>query len=61
MAFTDATFSFCDAFAEEITKQVKWQANGPASDDLYANRQRDREVLGAEYLPSQIVQERCVH
>jgi hypothetical protein len=52
MAFTDDTFSFSDAFAEEITKQVKWQANGPASDDLYANRQRDREVLGAEYLPS---------
>src|SRR5437899_716270 len=51
MAFTDATFSFTDGFAEEIAKQVKWQANGPASDDLYANRQKDREDLGAEYLP----------
>jgi hypothetical protein len=51
MAFTDATFSFSDNFAEEITKQVKWQANGPASDELYANRQKDREDMGAEYLP----------
>jgi hypothetical protein len=51
MAFTDATFSFTDGFADEIAKQVKWQANGPSSDDLYANRQKDREDLGAEYLP----------
>jgi hypothetical protein len=51
MAFTDATFSFTDNLAEEITKQVKWQANGPASDELYANRQKDREDMGAEYLP----------
>ena len=51
MAFTDATFSFTDGFAEEIAKQVKWQANGPAGDDLYANRQKDREDMGAEYLP----------
>jgi hypothetical protein len=51
MAFTDATFSFTDNLAEEIAKQVKWQANGSASDDLYANRQKDREDMGAEYLP----------
>jgi hypothetical protein len=51
MTFTDATFSFTDGFAEEIGKQVKWQANGPASDDLYANRQKEREDMGAEYLP----------
>jgi hypothetical protein len=51
MAFTDATFSFTDGFAEEIAKQVKWQANGPGGDELYANRQREREDVGAEYLP----------
>jgi len=51
MAFTDATFSFTDTFEEEIAKQVKWQAAGPTSDDLYANRQRDREELAAGYLP----------
>jgi Peptidase family M1 domain len=51
MTFTDATFSFTDGFAEEIAKQVKWQASGPASDELYANRQREREDMGAEYLP----------
>ena len=51
MTFTDATFSFTDGFAEEIAKQVKWQASGPGNDDLYANRQRDREDTGAEYLP----------
>jgi hypothetical protein len=51
MIFTEATFSLTDTFAEEIAKQVKFQANGPASDDLYANRQRDREEVAAEYLP----------
>src|SRR5947209_19653963 len=51
MTFTDATFSFTDGLFDEIAKQVKWQANGPASDDTYANRQKDREELGAEYLP----------
>ena len=50
LTFTDATFSFTDNFADEIAKQVKWQA-GTASDELYANRQREREDLGAEYLP----------
>jgi peptidase M1-like protein len=48
--FIDATFSFTDNFAEEIAKQVKWQA-GAATDELYTNRQREREDLGAEYLP----------
>jgi len=51
MAFTDATFSFTDGLLDEIAKQVKWQATGPSADDLYANRQREREELGAEYLP----------
>jgi hypothetical protein len=51
MAITEATFSFTDTFAEEIAKEVKFQASGPASDDLYANRQRDREEVAAEYLP----------
>src|SRR5258708_15719203 len=27
------------------------QPSGPAADDLYANRQKDREDIGAEYLP----------
>jgi hypothetical protein len=51
MAFTDATFSFSDGLLDEIAKQVKFQPTGPAADDLYANRQREREDLGAEYLP----------
>ncbi len=51
MTFTDATFSFTDGFAEELLKQVHWQAAGPSSDDLYAKRQQEREDLGAEYLP----------
>ncbi len=51
MAFTDATFSFTDGLLDEVAKEVKWQASGPAADDLYTNRQRDREDLGAEYLP----------
>jgi len=50
MAFTDATFSFTDGLLDEVAKEVKWQASGPAADDLYTNRQRDREDLGAEYL-----------
>lgn len=51
MTFTDATFSFTDGFADEVAGQVKWQVSGPASDELYANRQREREDLGGEYLP----------
>jgi len=30
---------------------VKWQTSGPASDELYANRQKERESLGGAYLP----------
>jgi hypothetical protein len=51
MPFTDATFSFTDGLLEEVAKQVKWQATGPAADELYAKRQQEREDLGAEYLP----------
>ena len=51
MAFTEATFSFTDGLFDEVAKQVKWQANGPAADDLYAKRQQEREDLGGEYLP----------
>jgi hypothetical protein len=51
MAFTDATFSFTDNLLDEVGTQVKWQASGPAADELYANRQKDREDAGAEYLP----------
>ncbi len=51
MPFTDATFSFTDGLLEEVAKQVKWQATGPATDELYAKRQQEREDLGAEYLP----------
>jgi Peptidase family M1 domain len=51
LAFTDAAFSFTDGLLEDVTKQVKWQATGPATDDLYANRQKERESLGAAYLP----------
>src|SRR5580692_7516544 len=49
--FTDATFSFTDTLLEEIGKQVKWQASGPASDDLYAKRQKERENLGESSMP----------
>ena len=51
MAFTDATFSFTDSLLDEVAKQVKWQTGAPAADDLCANRQKEREDLGAEYLP----------
>jgi hypothetical protein len=51
MPFTDATFSFTDGLADDVAKQVKWQASGAASDDLYAKRQREREDLGESALP----------
>jgi hypothetical protein len=51
LEFTDATFSFTDGLLEEIGKQVKWQASGPASDDLYAKRQKERENLGESSMP----------
>lgn len=51
MNFSDATFTFSDGFLDEVTRQVKWAPSGAASDDLYAKRQREREDLGAEYLP----------
>jgi hypothetical protein len=51
LPFSDATFSFTDTLLDEVAKQVKWQDNGPASDDLYAKRQAEREELGAGYLP----------
>src|SRR5206468_10840872 len=51
MTFTEATFSFTDSLLDEVSRQVKWQAGGPAADDLYASRQKDREDFGAEYLP----------
>jgi len=51
MTFSDATFSFTDDLLEEVSKQVvKWGGGGPA-DDLYAHRQKEREDLGAAYLP----------
>jgi hypothetical protein len=49
--FTDATFSFTDGLLDEVGKQVKWQATGPASDDLYAKRQKEREDLGESSVP----------
>ena len=51
MSFTDATFSFTDGLLDEVASQVKWQPSGPSTDDLYAKRQKEREDLGAEYLP----------
>ena len=50
MSFTEATFSFTDGLFEEVAKQVKWQPTGPASDDLYAKRQKEREDLGGAEL-----------
>jgi hypothetical protein len=49
--FTDATFSFTDGLLDEVGKQVKWQTTGPASDDLYAKRQKEREDLGESSMP----------
>lgn len=49
--FSDATFSFTDGLLDEVAKQVKWQASGPASDDLYAKRQKEREDLGESSMP----------
>jgi hypothetical protein len=49
--FTDATFSFTDGLMQEVEKQVKWQASGPAADELYARRFKEREDLGESSLP----------
>ncbi|MGB8473288.1 MAG: M1 family aminopeptidase [Candidatus Acidiferrum sp.] len=49
--FTEATFSFTDGLLEEVAKQVKWQASGPAADDLYAKRLKEREDLGESSMP----------
>jgi hypothetical protein len=49
--FSDATFSFTDGLLDEVAKQVKWQTSGPAADDLYAKRQKEREDLGESSLP----------
>lgn len=49
--FTDATFSFTDGLLDEVAKQVKWQPTGPASDELYAKRQKEREDLGESSIP----------
>lgn len=51
MEFTDATFSFTDGLLDEVGGQVKWQAAGPASDDLYSKRQKAREDLGESSMP----------
>jgi hypothetical protein len=51
LPFSDATFSFTDTLLDEVAKQLKWQPNGPAGDDFYAKRQRDREDLGESALP----------
>ena len=51
LQFTEATFSFTDSLLDDVAKQVTWQASGPASDALYAERQKERESLGAAYLP----------
>jgi hypothetical protein len=49
--FSEATFSFTDGLLDEVAKQVKWQATGPAADDLYAKRQKEREDLGESSMP----------
>ena len=49
--FNEATFSFTDGMLEEVSKQVKWQGTGPASDDLYVKRQKEREDLGEASMP----------
>lgn len=51
LTFTDATFSFTDGLLGEVQKQVKWQDASPATDDLYARRQKERENLGESSLP----------
>jgi hypothetical protein len=51
MTFTDATFSFTDGLFEEVSKQVKWQASGGASEELFAKRQKEREALGESAVP----------
>ena len=50
MAFTAATFSFTDGFFDEVAKQVRWGPGGGGI-GFYAQRQQEREDLGANYLP----------
>ena len=49
--FTDATFGFTDGLLDEVGQEVKWQPSGPAADDLYARRQKEREDLGESSMP----------
>jgi hypothetical protein len=49
--FSDATFSCTDGLQDEVSKQVKWQPSGPAADDLYTKRLKEREDLGASSMP----------
>ena len=49
--FNEATFSFTDGLFDEVAKQVKWQTTGPAPDDLYTKRQKEREDLGESSIP----------
>jgi hypothetical protein len=51
VTFNEATFSSTDGLMDEVAKQVKWQASGPTTDDLYAKRQKEREDLGESSLP----------
>ncbi len=51
MQFTDATFSFSDNTFKEVSGKVQWTGTGAANDDLYANRQKQREDLGAGLVP----------
>jgi hypothetical protein len=51
MQFSEATFSFTDGLAEEVGRQVKWQASSSVSPDLYAKRQKEREDLGESAVP----------
>jgi hypothetical protein len=51
MTFTEATFSFTDGLFDEVGKQIQWSAASPTVDDLYNERQQQREDLGAAYLP----------
>src|SRR5712692_1646291 len=51
LPFTDATFSFTDNTFSEVAGKVPWAGSGPAGDDLYASRQKQREDLGAAIVP----------
>ena len=51
MEFTDGVFTFTDATYEELAAQLNWSPSSESLGARYADRQQDREDVGAELVP----------